>query len=98
MRAIEQIRTAVCNMDDYALMAGIDPVGPRKVLGEAIDELAQLRAENESLRKDAERIDWLEKNMTGASNSERYLPFRVYWGDGRGIRKAIDAAMKGGTA
>ena len=44
--------------------------------------------------RDAERLDWLEKNLTGASDSERYLPFRVYWGDGRGIRKAIDKAMK----
>lgn len=51
------------------------------------------------LQSDAERLDWMEKRLRGASDSERYLPFRVYWGDGRGIRKAIDAARgeKGGV-
>lgn len=50
------------------------------------------------LQRDAERLDWMEKRLRGASDSERYLPFRVYWGDGRGIRKAIDAAReKGGV-
>lgn len=41
---------------------------------------------------DSERLDWLEKFCTGASDSERYLPFRVYWGAGKpgGIRNAID--------
>lgn len=44
---------------------------------------------------DTELLNWLEAKCKGASDSERYLPFRVYWGDGRGIRAAITAAMKG---
>lgn len=46
--------------------------------------------------KDSERLDWLEANCTGASNSERYLPFRVYWGNKgatKGIRAQLDKAM-----
>ena len=42
--------------------------------------------------EDTARIDWLGKKLTGASDSERYLPFRVYWGAGGDIRKAIDKA------
>ena len=52
--------------------------------------VAELEAALAEASKDAERLDWLEKRLTGASDSERYLPLRVYWGDGRGIRKAID--------
>lgn len=50
--------------------------------------------------KDSERLDWLEANCTGASNSERYLPFRVYWGNKgatKGIRVQLDKAMKAGA-
>lgn len=57
------------------------------------DARMALERELAEASKDAERLDWLEKRLTGASDSGRYLPFRVYWGDGRGIRKAIDAAM-----
>lgn len=39
MMTIKQIRTAVCNMDDYARMGEINPIGERMVLSEAIDEL-----------------------------------------------------------
>lgn len=46
--------------------------------------------------EDSARLDWLEKKCTGASDSERYLPFRVFWGPGygKGIRSAIDKAME----
>lgn len=45
--------------------------------------------------KDTERLNWMEKHMAGASDSERYLPFRIYWGGGssRDIRKVIDLAI-----
>jgi predicted transcriptional regulator len=49
-----------------------------------IDELAKAR-------EDTARLDWLEKKCTGASDSERYLPFRIYWKQ-VGIRAAIDEA------
>jgi hypothetical protein len=45
---------------------------------------------------DAERLDFLGSKCAGASDSERYLPFRIYWGRGqkKAIREAIDAARK----
>lgn len=57
-------------------------------------ELRRLSAENEALRADAERLDFLATKTCGASDSERYLPFRIYWGPGqhKDIRAAIDAA------
>lgn len=45
--------------------------------------------------EDTKRIDWLGARCTGASDSERYLPFRVYWGNKgatQGIRVQIDKA------
>lgn len=56
-------------------------------------ELESLRAKLADAEKDAERLNWLEKNCAGASDSERYLPFRVYWRT-KGIRKTIDAAIE----
>lgn len=55
----------------------------------------ELLREIERLRADAARLDYLGTRCTGASDSERYLPFRVYWGGGthRDVREAIDAAM-----
>ena len=35
---IKAAREALCHMDDYARMAGIDPIGPRKVLVDFITE------------------------------------------------------------
>lgn len=45
--------------------------------------------------KDAEMLNWLGENMAGASNSERYLPFQIYWGKGqnKNIREVIGEAM-----
>lgn len=40
---------ALDNMDDYALMAGIKPTGPHKVLTDAIAELEQLRRKNNNM-------------------------------------------------
>ena len=53
--------------------------------------IEQLERENAALREDKERLDWLGEKCCGASNSERYLPFRVYW-QHTTIRAAIDAA------
>lgn len=46
---ISTMYEALDNMDDYALMAGIKPTGPHKVLTDAIAELEQLRRQNHSL-------------------------------------------------
>jgi hypothetical protein len=51
--------------------------------------------------EDAARLDWLEAHCTGASDSERYLPFRVYWGNKgatKGIRAVIDKQRATPTA
>jgi len=55
----------------------------------------ELCAEKERLEKDSLRLDWLEQKCSGASDSSRYLPFRIYWGGGShgDIRRAVDEAM-----
>ena len=66
------------------------------ILPDAADEIILLRARIEELKGDALRLDWLGQKCTGASDSERYLPFRVYWGGGshHDIRSAIDSMME----
>lgn len=61
MAEISAIYEALDNMDDYALMANVKPIGPHKVLTDAIAELEQLRqrvqeltAERDELLKAAE--------------------------------------------
>ena len=53
-------------------------------------------ADQIDLQADAARLDWMGKKLAGASDSERYLPFRIYWGGGshKTIRQVIDEAMK----
>lgn len=60
-------------------------------------EINRLYAKVEQLKKDSLRLDWLEQKCSGASDSERYIPFRIYWGGGShgDIRRAIDEAMEG---
>lgn len=56
MTEISAMYEALDNMDDYALMANVKPIGPHKVLTDAIAELETLRqrvAELESLLKEA---------------------------------------------
>lgn len=62
-------------------------------------EVRKLRAQLAEAQRDSERLDWLDKHCTGASDSERYLPRKIYWGGGshRDVRAAIDAA-KGESA
>ena len=57
---------------------------------------AILSAEIARNAEDAKMLDFLGSRMCGASDSERYLPFRIYWGGGthRDIRHAISKAMK----
>lgn len=43
MTEISAIYEALDNMDDYALMANVKPIGPHKVLTDAIAELETLR-------------------------------------------------------
>jgi hypothetical protein len=61
-----------------------------------MSETDNLLIEMEKLKKDSARLDWLERKCSGASDSERYIPFRIYWGGGShgDIRRAIDEAME----
>lgn len=70
-------------------------VGDIAKYAEMQGQVERLTAELAECRKDAERIDYLGANCTGASDSERYLPFRIYWGSGKNktIREAIDNAI-----
>lgn len=55
-------------------------------------ERDSLRAEVEALRKDKERINWVE---TGPTGKKLKLIESAYYGRGAGFRNSIDAAMKG---
>lgn len=60
----------------------------------AANTIDTLRSQLAEAQRDSERLDWLDKHCTGASDSERYLPRKIYWGGGshRDVRAAIDAA------
>ncbi|WP_313395946.1 hypothetical protein [Pseudomonas sp.] len=62
-----------------------DPHGPEVVMAEAYD---QLKAENEALRKDAERYRWLRVESRPAAELDAV--FNTY---GLPVDEAIDAAM-----
>lgn len=55
MTEISAMYEALDNMDDYALMANVKPIGPHKVLIDAIAELEQLRQRVAEL--EMERVD-----------------------------------------
>lgn len=61
---------------------------------EVYAELRRLHAENEALRKDAERMDWLLWKLPG--DALRHVVFELSdTSSGAEFRAAIDAAMKG---
>lgn len=57
---ISAMYEALDNMDDYALMANVKPIGPHKVLTDAIAELEQLRQRVAELEK--ERDEEIARN------------------------------------
>ena len=53
--------------------------------------------ERDALRKDAERLDYIERTYSGMTNRERYMPVQMIWGkgcNGRTLREACDKYMK----
>lgn len=71
---------------------------PEKIYGEAADEITKLRAENEALRKDAERLAWYFSNTRNMSEEIIQLSMTVIAGESVGIdqwREALDQAMTG---
>jgi len=48
-------------------------------------------------RRDAERLDYIERTFSGMTNRERYLPVQMIWSkgsNGRTLREACDKYMK----
>ena len=70
------------------------------------DQLAALKAENESLRKDAERLDWVEHQdfhdlsfailVDQPNDGMTAVSISEGWHLGNNLREAIDAAMAQG--
>ena len=60
MVTTNQMYEALDNMDDYALMAGIKPVGPHRILTVGIEELEQLRAKVAELEAQLAKYQNLE--------------------------------------
>ena len=82
------------NNEALQLADALDLVWANGMASETSAHIRRLVAENDALRADAKRLDFLAAKTCGASDSERYLPFRIYWGPGqhKDIRAAIDAA------
>lgn len=58
--------------------------------------IASLTAELEAVRRDAARLDYIERTFSGMTNRERYLPVQMIWGkgcNGRTLREACDKYM-----
>lgn len=48
------------------------------------------------LRRDAERLDFIERTFSAVTTQERYLPLQMIWGNGangRTLRQAADKYM-----
>ena len=90
MTEISAMYEALDNMDDYALLANVKPIGPHKVLTDAIAELETLRQRVAELEKDCDghveeikllkqQIDeLLSKKFARFANDECW----IYQGDG----------------
>jgi hypothetical protein len=81
-----------------ALIAEYRPSMPHEVLHDwakdAVAELRRLHAENEALRRDSERLDWLLWKLPG--DALRYVVGELSdTSSDAEFRAAIDAAMKG---
>ena len=57
---------ALDNMDDYALMANVKPIGPHKVLTDAIAELETLRQRVAELEKERDGLISKNQNLFNA--------------------------------
>ena len=67
MTEISAMYEALDNMDDYALMANVKPIGPHKVLTDAIAELEQLRQRVQELEKDCDEYHQVAMNHIHAN-------------------------------
>jgi hypothetical protein len=58
------------------------------------EDLAKLEAENAELRKDEQRMDWIDANMDCDLSGPGLSVRRVCIGDDQTLREAIDAARE----
>ena len=66
MTEISAMYEALDNMDDYALMANVKPIGPHKVLTDAIAELETLRQRVAELEKERDGLISKNQNLFNA--------------------------------
>jgi len=97
-----KVNCIICGANNLGLVGHITPEkaaenwNKRK---EAADEIDRLTAENAALKKDAERIDWLEREkrviyLVGQSMDETVWAVSKTHATGRkSLREAIDAAI-----
>jgi hypothetical protein len=79
------------------VLSDADPFIWRGAQNQLVSLLPEIVAQIARGDGDTARIEWMQSHLTGASDSERYLPFRVYWGAHKNIRSAIDRAIKDRT-
>lgn len=85
---------------EFKLCDEYDSIPSANDIAKAGIELARLHAENEALRKDAERMDWLRDNwFTMSSNYQGCITFQTgekRWSEitEAELDAAIDAAMQ----
>ena len=72
-------RLANTSLHDYA-----------KLIRDAEDSLTELKAKNERLRADGERLDWLEAQTREDPSGRNYFGWNYDWRDT--LREAIDSA------
>lgn len=89
------------------VLAAVSPLSskstPTDVMRASAKALDLLRDHGPAIRQamiDAERLDFIERNFSGMTNCERYLPVRMIWGkgcNGRTLREACDKYMARAT-
>lgn len=65
--------------------------------GMSLMEMANRRGEIEELRRDSERLTFIESQFAAVTTQERYLPLQMIWGkgaNGRTLREAADKYMQ----
>ena len=81
MTEISAMHEALDNMDDYALMANVKPVGPHKVLTDAIAELETLRHRVAELKKQRDELlaalEGILSKIPGGRGTDKWESSRV---------------------
>ena len=90
----DEIAEAADALNDCAKNMPTVPSTPWRTMLDGAEAIRQLQAENEALRKDAERIDWLQAKKDRFHNIDRISSVDGRFNGLQSLRAAIDAAMK----